>query len=158
MHAIAPVLDSPELYRYGYPTLEKGASPAAGADFVRTLDEGFAARLLSVHVRLVASADVASREVVVEYRDEADNRFALAGINTTVTAGLTADYVFSAFQPEAIATVDGSALVPLPPLLLMPAWDFRIHVVSASATDQLSRIRYVWERFYVGRPPGGIVG
>lgn len=144
---VAPLLDAPPLERYGIPSLEYGASPAAGADFSQSVEGQYYARLVSVFVRLVADANVASREVVVEYRDAGNNRYALAGINTTVTASNTADYYFSVFQPEAVATVDSSALVPLPAILLRPTDNFRIHIVNAQAGDQLSRIRYVWERF-----------
>jgi hypothetical protein len=150
----APVLDSPGLARFGYPELVKGSSPVAGAHFVQSVDSGLAARLLSVHVRLVTSATVADRQVVVEYRDEADNRFMLCGPNATQAASLTGDYIFSVFQPLVVATVDSSILVPLAPILLYPAFDFRIYVAAIDTTDQLSRVRFVWERFYLGVPPG----
>jgi hypothetical protein len=150
-----PTLDAPPLPRYGAPSLEYGASPAAGAHFVQAIAGNYFARLISLHCKLVCSATVASREVVIEYRDAAGKRFGLSGINTTVTAGLTAYYEFSAFQPEAVATVDGSALVPLNPILLRPTDDFRVYVVAIDTTDQLSEIRFVWERFLTaGEPPG----
>jgi hypothetical protein len=149
----APVLDAPVLVRYGIPELVYGAQPAAAADFVGTVDGSFYARLVSVFCRLVADANVASREVVVEYRNAADERFALAGAATTLTAGQTGDYFFSAFLSTDIFTVDGSALAPLPPLMLVPTFDFRIHVVNAQVGDQLSMIRYVQERFYTTDTP-----
>lgn len=143
-----PTFDAPALLRYGLPELVYGTSPAAGSDFSYSVDGSFFERLLSVHVRLVTSATVASREVVVSYEDAGGNRFALSGINTTVTASQTADYDFSVFTPEAVATVDASALVPLVGMLLLPTQVVKIHVVSVQAADQLSRIRFVRERFY----------
>lgn len=98
-------------------------------------------------VRLVADANAASREVVVEYQDSGGNRYALAGVATTVTAGNTADYFFSAFLGTGEFTVASSALVPLPPLMLRPSDKLAITVVNVQATDQLSRIRIAWELF-----------
>lgn len=153
---VAPLLDSPPLRRYGPPELVLGTSPAAGAHFVGDVGEGYWARLLSVHVRLVTSAAVANREVVVEYRDVQDQRFALYGAPVTVPASDTVDYVFSVFQSQAEWEVDSSVLVPLGPDLLYPGTDFRIFVVNVQAADQLSRVRFQRERFYppddVGQP------
>lgn len=149
----APVLDSPPLWRRGLPELVYGQSPAAGADFSVAVTGGSFVRLVAVYCKFVADANAASREVVVSYEDQGGNRFALAGINTTVTANNTAYYAFSAFQPEAVATVDSSALVPLPPIILLPTQVFKLHVVNIQATDQLSQIRYVQERFYTTEQP-----
>lgn len=154
MHRLAaPALDSPPLQRYGYPELVFGAQPAAGAHFTPSMDGRFHVRLVSLYCKFVADANAASREIVVEYRDAGGLRYALAGINTTVTASNTAYYAFNAFQPEAVATVDSSALVPLPAMILPPTHDFRLYVLNIQATDQLSAIRFVWERFYAQDVP-----
>jgi hypothetical protein len=151
--APVPSLDSPALVRYGLPEYIQLQAPAAGADFTQAIGGAFFVRLVSVFVRLVADANVASREVVVSYETGENNRYGLAGINTTVTASNTADYYFGAFVPEAVATVDNSALVPLPQVLLPPGHQFKIHVVNIQVGDQLSRIRVVWERFYTTGQP-----
>lgn len=148
-----PALDSPPLARYGLPELVYGTSPAAGTDFSVALDGNFFVRLVAVYCKFVADANAASREVVVSYENQAGDRFALAGINTTVTANNTAYYAFSAFQPEAVATVDSSALVPLAPILLAPTQVWKLHVVNVQAGDQLSQIRWVRERFYTTSQP-----
>lgn len=153
---VAPVLDSPPLRRYGPPELVFGANPAAGAHFAAEVGQGYWARLLSVHVRLVTDANVANRELVVEYRDVQDQRFALYGAPVTVPASDTVDYVFSVFQPRAEWEVDSAVIVPLGADLLYPGTDFRLFVVNVQAGDQLSRIRFQRERFYppddVGQP------
>jgi hypothetical protein len=152
---LIPSLDAPALVRYGLPELVIGANPAAGADFTQVCDGRYYTRLISVFVRLVASATVASREVVISFEDSGGNRYCLDGINTTVTASNTADYSFCVFHPEAVATVDSSALVPLSAILMRPTDQFKIHVANVQAGDQLSRIRFVWERFFTtGQPPG----
>lgn len=154
MHAAPQSLDNPPLQRYGFPEVVRAANPAAGADFSYTVDGAYWERLIALHCKFVAAGDVASREVVVSYEMAGGLRFALAGINTTVTASQTAYYEFNVFQPEAVATVDGSALVPLFPLLLAPTQGFKLHVVSAAATDQLSEIRFTRERFWsTNQPP-----
>lgn len=150
---VAPVVDTPALRRYGAPELVLGASPAAAANFTGEDPSGFWWRLLSVHVRLVTSADVAAREVDVEYRDVQDQRFALYGAPVTVSASDTVDFVFSVFCPRAEWEVAGSVLVPLGPDLLYPGCDFRIVMTNAQAADQLSRIRFQRERFY---PPDDV--
>ena len=150
---VIPALDAPALVRYGLPEYFQHTSPSAGADFTFAIGGSFFVRLVSVFVRLVTDANVASREVVVSYETGESNRYGLAGINTTVTASNTADYYFSALNPEAVATVDNSALVPLPPILLPPGHQFKLHVVNVQAGDQLSRIRTVWERFYTTNQP-----
>lgn len=149
-----PALDSPALVRYGYPEYFQAASPAAGAHFVQQISGAFFVRLIAFTVRLVTSGVAGAREVVVQYRDDQANVYSQNGINTTVVAGQTADYFFGAFIPEAVATVNGSALVPLQPIILPATHDFRAFVVNLDAGDQLSRVRFVWERFYrYGQPP-----
>ena len=153
--ARVPALDSPALYRYGLPALIRGVTPAAGADYVAEVDGRYFWRLVSVFCRLVTSGDVAEREVVVEYRDQENNRYAVAGAPVTADASTTVDYAFNAFAPEAVWPVDTTIVVPLPPMILNPTDDFRLHIVNASATDQLSRIRYRVEQFYSDSPVPG---
>lgn len=157
MYAVAPTLDAPALQRYGYPEFKRFDSPAAGTDFSYQLPGDFYVRLIAVHCKFVADANAASREVVLDYVDAGNLRYTACGINTTVTAGNTAYYEFSAFQPEAVATVDSSALVPLAPVVLSPTQKFRLHVVNVQVGDQLSEVRAIWERFYTtfGPPAPG---
>lgn len=143
-----PTLDAPALQRYGLPSFERHTSPAAGADFSYAVTGQYYVRLVALHCKFVADANVASREVVVSYEDAGGLRYTVAGINTTVTAGNTGYYEFNAFQPEAVATVDSSALVPLPPILLTATQVFKLHVVNVQVGDQLSEIRTIMERFY----------
>jgi hypothetical protein len=150
-----PFLDSPALQRFGPPEVFYGAQPAAGTDFTLAIDGGQAVRIISVFCRIVTDGTVASREVVLEYRDQQANRFDLMGIPVTVSAGSTNDYCFSAFQPVATSPSDATLLVPLHPSLLMGSWSARLHIVNVQAGDQLSRIRIKLERFYSDFPPPG---
>jgi hypothetical protein len=148
----SPIIDAPPLKRYGWPDLVYGATPAAGAMFSQSVDGRYLKRLVSVFVRLVTSADVASRGVAIEYLDSAGARIGLSGAPVAQTASTTTDYVFSVAQPEAVWPVDSSVLSPLSPMLLLPTWSFRIYVANMQAADALSRIRYVRERFFSDSP------
>lgn len=148
-----PTLDAPPLVRYGLPQYVIGANPAAGASFTRTTDGNFMERYVSISVRLVTDGNAANREVVVQYRDTDGNVYAQNGINATVAASLTADYFFSAFTPEVVATVNSSSLIPLQAQLLLPTHSMRIFIVNAQVGDQLSRIKMGIEAFYTSGMP-----
>jgi hypothetical protein len=145
---VAPLLDAPAMRRYGPPELVLGASPAATTHFASGPPAGYWMRLLSLHVKLVTDANVAARELVVEYRDVQAQRFALYGAPTTVAASTTIEYVFSIFQPQAEWPVASTILVPLGPDLLYPGCDFRVFVVNLQATDAVSEVRFQRELFY----------
>lgn len=132
----------------GFRELVTGTTPAAGADFTQQLEGRYLTRLLSVHVRLVADGTAANREVVLEYRNDANLRVTLAGAPVTWPASSTVDYEFNIHQGQAEWVVDSSVLVPLPALFLPAGWNFRVHVVNMQATDALSAIRIYWERFW----------
>jgi len=132
----------------GIRELVKGDTPAAGADFSLTMEGRYITRLLSVHVRLVSDATVANREVVLEYRNDANLRYELAGAPVTWPASSTVDYEFNIHQGQAEWVVDSSVLVPLPRTFLPEGFNLRIHVVNIQATDALSAIRIYWERYW----------
>jgi hypothetical protein len=150
-------LDSPPLVRYGLPEYRLGDAPAAAAHFVQAVEGAFFVRLVSLHVRLVTDANAANRTVLVEYRDDADRRYDLSGAPVTQPASTTTDWIFSAFQAQAEWEIDGTVLVPLHPVLLLPTHDFRVFVDNVQAGDQLSLVRFVWERFYTTSQPSQAV-
>lgn len=157
MHAVdaaIPTVDAPSLTRLGLPEYVNGQSPAAGANFTQALDGNYFVRLLSVHVRLVTDANVANRNVAVEYRDSAQNRWALSSGPVTQSAGSTNDWTFDVFQDQAEWPVASTyILCPLKPFVLLPGFDWRIVVDNLQVGDQLSRIRFQWERFYTTGQP-----
>lgn len=147
-----PLLDQPAIlapfvgYGGGIAEVARGTSPAAGASFTHTLDSRYFTRLRSLHCKLVTSADVADRQVVVEYLTDQGERFALAGANTAVVADSTVYYEFNVDQPECVFTVDDSALVPLPSMWLPGGYKFAVTVVDIDNADQLSELHWYWER------------
>lgn len=147
---VAPLLDSPPLRRVGLPELVAGVSPAAGADFALTVEGRYHLRLVTLFVRLVTDANAANRTLRLEYRDAEGNVFDVCGNPVTYPASSTEDYSFSVFQPRGEWEVGATNLVPLHPVLLPPTFAFAIAVTNIQATDQLSRIRFLVERFYTG--------
>lgn len=124
-----------------------GTAPAAGADFTLPMEGRYVTRLLALRVRLVTDANVANREVVLEYLTGDALRFALMGAPVVVTAGDTVDYVFQAGQGQAEWPCDDSIIVPLVPVFLVPTEAIKLHVVNVQVGDQLSGIRILWERW-----------
>jgi hypothetical protein len=150
-----PSLDAPPLQRYGLPQLVYAASPAVATDFTVQVTGGKFVRLVSVFCNLDTDSNAAAREVTLEYRDSAGRVFCSTGAPVTVSADSANDYVFSAFQPEAVWPIDTRIVVPLSPILLTPTWTWALHIVNAQVGDQLSAVRYVEELFYTeGEPPG----
>lgn len=151
MHApAAPLLDAPPLRRYGLPEYVRGDAPAAGAHFSQAIDGRYMTRFLTVFARLVTDANVANRTVLVEFRDDADRRYAMSGAPVTQSASSTNDWAFNAFQGQAEWEIDGTITVTLAPLLLPPTHDIRVFVDNIQVGDQLSLISFTWERFYWG--------
>lgn len=148
MELVAPVLDSPPLARYGLPEYVVGDSPAAGANFTQLIEGRYHTRLVSLFVRLVTDANAANRTLRLELLDGQSNVFDVAGNPVTYPASSTEDYSFSAYQAQGEWEVAATNLVPLHPVLLPPTFSFRIAVTNIQVGDQLSRIRWVWERFY----------
>lgn len=154
MAQAVPFLDSPPLYRYGsVPTVEYGTSPAAAADFIQPITGRYFVRLLTVFARLVTDANVAERQLFIDYRDDADRRFAIAGAPVGQDESTTTDYAFQAFVGQSDWPIDGVVLVTLPPLILSPGYDWRIGIANGEAGDQISAVRWTSERFYTGAPP-----
>lgn len=153
MEAVVGYLDNPPLHRYGLlPTLEYGTSPAAGATFTHTVDGRYYERLVTVFARLVTDANAGDRTVYLEWRNDADARYAMAGAPVTQPASTTTDYAFQPWLGQPDWSVDGTVLVPLPQLLVPPTWDWRLNVADIEATDQLSQVRFLVERFFTGVP------
>jgi hypothetical protein len=157
MHAArAPLLDAPPLVRYGLPEYVRRDNPAAGAEFTEELGGNYFVRLVSLFVRIVTNATVATRTLRLEYRDAADNVYHVNGNPVTYPASSTEDFAFSAFHPHGEWEVSATNLVPLAPLLLPPTHDFHIEVTNIQVGDQLSAISFVWERFYTSAAPADL--
>lgn len=132
----------------GQRNLQTQTSPAAGADFTLTLDPRYVWRFLSVRCTLTTDANVANREVTLQYLNGNGNVFDEMGAATVVPASQTAFYTFSAFQSVAEFTVNSGALVPLHPVFLEGGLQVRLHVVNVQVGDTLTAIRTNVEQFF----------
>jgi hypothetical protein len=149
--ALPPLLDAPPLERYGLvPVVEPAASPAAGASFVFDIEGRYYLRLLTLAFTVVTSADVADRYIALEYRNAANQRFAVFGAPVAQTAGTTTEYLFNAWQNQAEWPVSAGVIVQLGPILLPPGYDFAITATNMAATDAISAVRFMAERFFTG--------
>ena len=148
MNIVAPILDAPPLRRQSPPSMFRGVTPAAGANFTQRVDDGLWWRLVTVFCRLTPSATVASREVTIEYRDQEASVFARFGAPVTVPASDTTDFYFSAYRQTSEWEVNSTVLTGIDPIILPPSYDFKIVVVNIDATDALTAIRFVVEKFY----------
>ena len=124
-----------------------GVSPAGGVGFTFVCDGRGIRRLTSLVFTLTTSADVADRVVTVEYQGGDGLSYSVNGNPTAVTASLTQRFAAS------MQTVQGGTLTttdlyfPLDPVFLFPGDSLRILVANQSATDALTAIRGVLERY-----------
>lgn len=149
MAVVAPVLGAPPLRRFSPPEAVRGVTPSAGANFTQEIDDGKWWRLLSLFVRLNTDANVAARTLRIEYRNDEGALLHVNGNPVTYPASTTnEDFSFSVWHPRGEWEVATTNLVPLAPMLLQPAWDFRVAVNNIQAGDTLTLIRFVVEKFY----------
>ena len=113
-----------------------------------TMDARYVTVLTSVFCLLTPDANVANREVVLEYRTNEALRFMVMGAPVVVTASDTVSYAFMRGLGQPDWPCDDSILVPLIPYPLIGSESFRLHIVNAQVADTLTLIRYTWERFY----------
>lgn len=150
-----PEIDTPGLQRFGYPEYVIGTSPAAGQKYVQAIGGNWFVRLLSVFFTFTPSATVASRTPYVEFVDASSRRFALSGAPLTVPASDTTDFYFSVWRTYADWEVDATVLVPLERTILLPTMSWKIGATAIDATDTITNVRFMYERFDTsGQPPG----
>lgn len=148
-------------YGRGFDEIVKGATPAAGANFVYRITGQYSSRLLSIVFTFVADANAANRAITVDYCDPDAAVWASNGFGAVVTASTT--QVFSGLIDRGVAewASGTSVFFPLTDLFIDPGNSIRINVGSKQATDQLSAIMMVIERFPTGPrgyPEGAIPG
>lgn len=148
-----PWLDSPPLERYGLPEYVRRPNPAVATAFTELLGGDWFVRPLTVFCRLVADANVASRDVSLEYLDNQGNTYAFYASGTAVTAGQTRDMSWSAWQTSIAVVGTSTHLMPLAPLVLPPTHSLTVKISNVQVGDQLSRIAINWERFYTTGQP-----
>lgn len=129
------------------PEVVAQTSPAAGANFTYTCEPPWIQRLVAVTCTYVADANVADRTVLLEYLDGNGNIFYREGQGAVVQATTTEVFSFQRNRGEADFDTNGFAFLPLLDCWLTGGQSVRLVVSGIQATDQLSAIRFTWERY-----------
>lgn len=148
MSVVAPLLDSPPLRRQSPPQLVRGADPGANTNFTQQVNDGLWWRLVSIFTLLTPDGTAANREVTIEFQTEEGSVYARDGAAVTVPASDATSFHFSAFRTQDKWEINSTVLTTLTPIILPPGHKFAIVVVNKQATDTLTLIRYVVEKFY----------
>lgn len=124
-----------------------GTSPAAGANFSLQNTGLQDSRLLSITFKLVTDGNAASRYVSVDYNDGNSHLFVRNGIQGAVAASTTALFSFNSHRTISEANANNEVFAPLQPALIQSTQSIGINVANIQATDQLSQIVMLWERY-----------
>lgn len=128
----------------------KGTSPAAGSNYSLTVSGAYAERFSVCKFTLTTSATVANRIVTVDYIYPGTGTIAEAGPTVIQTASSTGVYNGRiGFGPSDWNT-GTAAFFGLPDIILLPGMQLQINVANIDATDALSSIFFVRERFQTG--------
>lgn len=140
----------PFAYGRGWSEIVYGDQPAAGASFALQIQGAADTRLVSATYRLVTSAAVASREVVVGLDDGNGKLYAREGASVLQTASTTQDYAGGSWRGIAEWNTGTLVFHPLPNLFMEGGHVLRLTVLNIDAADQLSNIVLYLERFPSG--------
>jgi hypothetical protein len=144
---VGPSVTSPFGVGLGEQFPFKGVNPAAGATFTRSFDGNFARRILSLVFTVTAANAGSSRFVTVEYRGKDGLPFA-GGFPASLLAISSANRYWGSVGRGVSDFNTGTDVgFPLDDVMLFPGDQMVINVVTIDASDQLSDIRGVEERF-----------
>ena len=116
-------------------------NPAAGADFVFTVNADQRIHVVSIDFQLITDATAANRNVRVKFSD-GTNDFSFCGHTTNITASLTRQLHFStAYSASEQESASGDYHIQLPPdLYLNPGDTLESDVFNIQATDAITAI------------------
>lgn len=139
----------------GYEDFSDPASPAAGANYVRTVTGGHWERVLAIRCLLTTSATAANRFVSVDFVNARNVTYCRNAAGVIVTASTTNQ----AFEWNAGRTVSEWAantpvLVPLFLTFLQPGFQIQITVDNIQTGDQISGVHVWFEKWPTG--PRGV--
>jgi hypothetical protein len=101
----------------------------------------------------VSDGNAANRNVHVHFENPSGTVYTFTATSLQQAASKTVDYSFIAGVGANLSVTDLHAVSPLPPPFLRPTDIIRIAVTNIQATDQLSRIFLVLERYPTDGPP-----
>jgi hypothetical protein len=148
----ASLLEPLAVWQGGFQELIQVANPAAGAGFTQVIDGRYTTRPLAVHFRLVTDANVANRGVELQYQDDQGVPFLSMGAPVTIPASQTYDLSFWRLLGQPDWPIVTTIVAPLADVFLAPAYRIVLTINGVQATDQVSRIRILWERYATDGP------
>ena len=102
-----------------------------------------------VHIQLATTATVGNRQMDIAVRDDSNAIILLLPAGTTQAASLTRYYAYFPTAPLATSFISSRLVVPLPPLLFLPAgYNLRVHdngdvdLAADDMTVQIMNNRY----------------
>ena len=146
-------------YGRGYDEIVKGITPAAGAQFSYKIQGQYSTRLLSIIFTIVTDANVANRAVTVDFADPEDSVWASNGYGAVITASTTQKHSGQIDRTVGEWASGTTIFFPISDLFIDPGNKIRINVANIQATDALSAIVMVLERFPTGNrgyPEGAV--
>ena len=116
-----------------------GTDPAAGVEIAQSVPAGKIWRLHALSFQLVTDVTAITREVRIVVGDGA-NIFFMTAAGLSHTASETWRYSISNLGlVGTIAPTTGVALIPLPLLVLLPAYTFATNTVNLQAGDDFGQ-------------------
>lgn len=138
-------LVEPVAGRVGYQDLLRPENPAAGADFVYSVDGSRVIWPLSVMARLTTSAAPGDRTLALEYQDTDGVRYLVAGAPLTVSANDQRSWVWHPQAGNTAWPVESAVISPLPQQHLYATHRLALRIGGADVGDQLDQVRLsVW--------------
>lgn len=141
-----------EPFGYGkaWDEIVPGASPAAGANFSLKVPGQYSSRVLSAVFTLVTDANAGDRAVTLDFATPEGLVWSKNGIAVVVPASKTAVFSGQIDRSHGEQATGTAYFFPISDLFIDPGNLIQINVAGKQATDQLSSITFVLERFPTG--------
>lgn len=140
-------LGQPYGYGLAFEQVILGANPAAGSNFVLTIDARWVWVPVSAVFTLTTDANVANRYVTVEYAQDGQNPYAVSGAAVVFTANGTQRYAGDRARGVAEWNAGTDVLFGLAAGYLRGGSTFTIRVGSIQVGDTLTKIVLTFDKY-----------
>lgn len=123
------------------------ANPAAGANVAQSIPGDGLYRLLSLVFTVTLANAGSNRLVTVEYRGADNLPFSVNEATTLQVINTAERYAGSISYSVSDFNTGTDLMFPLDPVFLFPGNTLNVVIAGINASDQISDIRGVWERF-----------
>jgi hypothetical protein len=126
-------------------------SPAAGAQKAVTVQGEWWIRVLHARLSITTDANAANRFIALDFINARSQTFARNGAGVVVTANTTGQaFEWDFHRTVAEWAANTPVFAPLSPLFLEPGFTVQFSVDSIQATDQISGLSLVVEKWPTG--------